>query len=34
MPDLASWHPQVVHFVVALGAVGLIARLDRMRAGG
>ncbi len=27
MPDIASWHPQIVHFVIALGFVGIIARV-------
>lgn len=27
MPDIASFHPQVVHFVVALGIVGVLLRL-------
>ncbi len=27
MPDIAAWHPQIVHFVIALGFVGVIARV-------
>lgn len=27
MPNIAFWHPQIVHFVIALLAVGVIARL-------
>jgi len=27
MPDMAAWHPQVVHFVVALAFVGVALRL-------
>ena len=27
MPDIASWHPQLVHFVIALGLVGIALRL-------
>lgn len=27
MPEIAMWHPQIVHFVVALGIVGVALRL-------
>ena len=27
MPDIPQWHPQIVHFVVALGFVGIVLRL-------
>ena len=27
MPNLAVWHPQLVHFVIALGLVGVVLRL-------
>ena len=30
MPDIASWHPQTVHFVIALGLVGIGLRLGSL----
>lgn len=27
MPNIAAWHPQIVHFVIALGLVGILLRL-------
>jgi uncharacterized membrane protein len=27
MPDIAMWHPQIVHFVIALSVVGVAARV-------
>jgi len=27
MPDIAQWHPQIVHFVIALGFIGIALRV-------
>jgi uncharacterized membrane protein len=27
MPNIAAWHPQIVHFVIALGLLGVVLRL-------
>src|SRR5689334_8661543 len=33
MPDIGSLHPQIVHFVIALGLVGVLLRLVSLVAG-
>jgi uncharacterized membrane protein len=27
MPGIAMWHPQIIHFVIALSVVGVAARV-------
>lgn len=34
MPDIGTWHPQLVHFVIALGLVGVALRLISLVARG
>lgn len=30
MPNIGTWHPQIVHFVIALGLVGVLLRLGSL----